>query len=77
MMGACTFSVPVGSMQFVKLNNYSRKITLFASTFGVIGVLCAVFVVKSMSVSTLQWVVAGVIIYSAITMLISANQQNV
>ncbi len=71
MMGACTFSVPVGSMQFVKLDSYSRKITLFASTAGVVGVLIAAFVVKSMDVSTLQWLVAAVIIYSAITMLIS------
>ncbi|WZU00935.1 hypothetical protein MGH68_15810 [Erysipelothrix sp. D19-032] len=29
MMGACTFSVPIGSMQFIKLDSYSRKITLF------------------------------------------------
>lgn len=77
MMGACTFSVPVGSMQFVKLDSYSRKITLFASTAGVIGVLIAAFVVKSMDVSTLQWLVAAVIIYSAITMLISTFKKPV
>ena len=47
MMGACTFSVPIGSMQFIKLDSYSRKITLFTSTFGVLGVLVAAFVVKS------------------------------
>ena len=35
MMGACTFSVPVGSVQFIKLDDYSRKITLFTATFGV------------------------------------------
>ena len=28
MMGACTFSVPIGSVQFIKFNEYSRKITL-------------------------------------------------
>ncbi|MCI2047288.1 MAG: hypothetical protein LKJ90_06195, partial [Faecalibacterium sp.] len=43
MMGACTFSVPIGSMQFIKLDGYSRKITLFTSTFGVLGVLAAVY----------------------------------
>jgi len=74
MMGACTFSVPVGSMQFVKLDGYSRKITLFTSTFGVLGVLIAAFVVKSMNTSALQWVVAVVIIYSAITMLMSTRK---
>lgn len=76
MMGACTFSVPIGSMQFVKLDSYSRKITLFTSTFGVLGVLVAAFFVKSMNVSALQWVVAVVIIYSAVTMLLSIKKEN-
>ncbi|WP_130807871.1 sulfite exporter TauE/SafE family protein [Senegalia massiliensis] len=69
MMGACTFSVPVGSMQFVKYESYSRKITLFTSIFGSIGVLVAAFIVKSMNVSMLQWLVVAVLIYSAITMI--------
>jgi len=73
MMGACTFSVPVGSMQFVKLDGYSRKITLFASTFGVLGVLIAVFVVKSLNTSILQWIVVVVILYSAVSMFLSAR----
>jgi uncharacterized membrane protein YfcA len=75
MMGACTFSVPVGSMQFIKFDSYSRKITLFASTAGVIGVLVAAFVVKSMDVSALQWLVAAVILYSAVTMIMSTLKE--
>lgn len=72
MMGTCTFSVPIGSMQFIKLDSYSRKITLFTSTFGVLGVLVAAFVVKSLDVSALLWVVVVVVLYSAITMLKSS-----
>lgn len=71
MMGACTFSVPVGSMQFIKLDSYSRKITLFTATFGALGVLVAVFVVKSLDVSMLQWIVVVVILFSAIQMIMS------
>lgn len=70
MMGACTFAVPVGSMQFIKFGEYSRKITLFTSTFGVLGVLCAVYLVKSLNVSMIQWVIATVLIYSGISMII-------
>ncbi|MGV2929270.1 sulfite exporter TauE/SafE family protein [Macrococcus capreoli] len=69
MMGACTFSVPVGSVEFVKLHHYSRKITLFAATFGVLGVLSAVFLVKSLDTYMLKWVVIVVLLYSAYTML--------
>lgn len=76
MMGACTFSVPVGSMQFIKFDSYSRKITLFTSILGSMGVLFAAFIVKSMNVSALQWLVVAVLIYSAITMIIEIGKNN-
>jgi uncharacterized membrane protein YfcA len=75
MMGACTFSVPVGSMQFIKFDTYSRKITLFTSIFGTVGVLVAAFVVKSLNVSMLQWLVVVVILYSAVSMLLSLRKK--
>lgn len=67
MMGGCTFSVSVGSMQFIKLDDYSRKITL-SSVAGIIGVLLAVFVVKSLNTSLIQWIVVIVLLYSAISL---------
>lgn len=74
MMGACTFSVPVGGMQFIKLDSYSRKITLFSATAGVVGVLVAAFLVKSLNTSALQYVILGVILYSALSMLNSIRK---
>lgn len=74
MMGACTFSVPVGGMQFIKLDSYSRKITLFSATAGVIGVLVAAFLVKNLDTSALQYVILAVIIYSALSMLNSIRK---
>ena len=75
MMGACTFSVPTGSVQFVKLDQYSRKITLFTSTFGVLGVLVAVFLVKSLDTYLLKWLVIFVLIYSSYTMLVEQKKK--
>lgn len=74
MMGACTFSVPIGSMQFIKLDCYSRKITLFSATAGVIGVLIAAFVVTSLNMTLLKWLAILVIAYSAITMIYSLRK---
>ncbi len=71
MMGACTFSVPIGSMEFIKYGQYSRKITLFASTVGVLGVLVGVYLVKELNVDMLQWIVAGILFYSGFSMFIS------
>lgn len=70
MMGACTFSVPIGSMQFLKLESYSKKITAFAAVFGSLGVLAAVFIVGSLDTSMLTWVAFTVILYSAINMTV-------
>lgn len=68
MMGACAFSVPIGSIEFIKYGAYSRKITLMSATAGVVGVFVAVFVMKGMDIQALQWVVIGVILYSAASM---------
>ncbi|GAB78255.1 Uncharacterized membrane protein YfcA [Austwickia chelonae] len=70
MMAACTFSVPIGSVQFIRHDAYARKLTLFSAVFGSLGVLVAVFFVKSLNVSALQWVVLGVIAYTAVSMLL-------
>ena len=69
MMGACALSVPIGSSQFVKFGTYSRKLTLSTSTFGVLGVLVAVYVVKSLDVTVIKWVVLAVLVYTAVTIL--------
>lgn len=71
MMGAATFSVPIGSMEFIKFGQYGRKITLFTSTFGLIGVLIGVYLVKGLDVSMLQWVVAAILLYSGVSMLVN------
>lgn len=69
MMGACTFSVPIGAMEFVRLGRYSRKITLFTSIFGIAGVLVAVFIVKNLDTAMLLWIVAAVILVAAAQLL--------
>lgn len=75
MMGACTFSVSIGSMQFIKLQDYSRKIAMM-SVFGIIGVLTAVFLVKSLNTSMLQWVVLVVLLYSAFSLFMAARKES-
>ncbi len=69
MMGACAFSTSIGSIQFIKYGEYSRKITLFTSTFGVLGVLIAVYFIKTLNVSWLQWIIAAILFYTSISML--------
>lgn len=76
MMGAATFSVPVASVQFIKFEQYSRKITLFTSTVGVLGVLAAVYLVKSLDTNMLQWLVVAVLIYTIVDMALSLSKRS-
>lgn len=71
MMGASTFSIPIGSLEFIRFGQYSRKITLFTSTIGVLGVFLGVYLVKRFDVSMLQWVVAAILLYSGASMLLN------
>ncbi len=75
MMGANTFSISIGALQFIRYDIYSRKISMFTSIFGTLGVIVAAFVVKSLDVSALQWVVIAILIYSSVTMLMPPRKK--
>lgn len=69
MMGSCAFLMPVASYRFVKAGAYNRKASFAIALTGIVGVLIAAFVVKSLALDTLRWVVLAVIVYTAVIML--------
>lgn len=69
MMGAATFSVPIGSMQFITYGEYSRKITLFTSIFGSLGVLVAVKFVTGLDLKYVNIILVIVLLYTSISMI--------
>jgi len=69
MMGGCTFSCAVGAMEFVRLGGYNRKPTLWIASFGLLGVAAAVYLVKSMDVEVIKWVVFIVVLYAALDLI--------
>lgn len=74
MMGASAISLPVAAHQFIKYNAYSRRITFCSMTAGAVAALIAVFVVKSLDVSVLQWIVLVVVLYAAVDMFFQAKR---
>lgn len=76
MMGACAVSVPIGSAEFVRLNAYNRRLTLIISLSGVVGVLCAVFLITSLPTYWIKWVVVAVLLYTAVTMFLSWRENH-
>lgn len=72
MMGSCAFLMPVGSAQFIRARSYNLKSALGLAIGGVPGVLLAAFLVKSLPLGAVRWLVVVVVIYTAAMMLRSA-----
>jgi len=72
MMGSCAFLMPVGSLKFIRERAYAVRAALGLAIGGIPGVLIAAYVVKSLPLRTVKWLVIVVVIYTAITMLYSA-----
>ncbi|EGO63415.1 sulfite exporter TauE/SafE family protein [Acetonema longum] len=67
MMGACSFVMPWCSIKFVKEGKYNRKASVILTITGVFGVLLAYYVIKSLPLTTLIWVVVCVLLYTSFT----------
>ncbi len=74
MMGSSAFLMPVASSRFVRNQAYYVSVALGLAAGGLAGVPVAAFVVKSLELTALRWLVLVVIIYAAALMLRSARQ---
>jgi uncharacterized membrane protein YfcA len=72
MMGSCAFLMPPASAKFIREGAYNRKAAVSMAIPGAIAVLIAAFVVKSLPLAALRWVVIAVVVYTAAVMLRSA-----
>ncbi len=72
MMGSCAFLMPPASVRFIKEGAYNRKAALAMAIPGVVAVAIAAFIVKSLDLEVLRWVVIGVILYTSMVMLHAA-----
>ncbi len=72
MMGSCAFLMPVSSMRFVRAERIDLKIVLGLALGGIPAVLLAAFVVKSLDLVTLRWLVVVVVVYASVLLLRSA-----
>jgi uncharacterized membrane protein YfcA len=72
MMGSCAFLMPPASIKFIKEGAYNRKAAIGMAIPGIIAVLIAALIVKSLPLDTLRWLVIIVIVYTSVVMLRSA-----
>jgi uncharacterized membrane protein YfcA len=72
MMGSCAFLMPIASAKFVQKQAYSFKPALGLAIGGIPAVLVAAYLVTSMDVTTMRWLVVVVVTIAAAMMLRSA-----
>jgi uncharacterized membrane protein YfcA len=75
MMGSCAFLMPVGSLQFIRNKRYSLRAALGLTLGGIPGVLLAAYLVKSLPLEYIRWLVVLVVVYTATRMLQSARAE--
>jgi len=71
MMGSCAFLMPAASIRFIKTQSYDKKAALGLTLGGIPGVLIAAFIITSLPLTLLKWLVFAVLIYTAVTMIYS------
>jgi uncharacterized membrane protein YfcA len=64
--------MPPASVRFIKEGAYNRKAAIAMAIPGIIAVLIAALIVKSLPLDTLRWLVILVIVYTSVAMLRSA-----
>ena len=75
MMGSCAFLMPIGGLRFVARDKYDLRAAVGLTIGGIPAVLLAAFVVKSLPLTALRWLIFGVVLYTAVAMLVSARRR--
>lgn len=76
MMGSCAFLMPFASDRFIRLGKVDPRAVVGNIIGGLPAVLVAAFIVKSLPLTYLRWLVAIVVAYTAVTLLLSARRKS-
>jgi len=77
MMGSCAFLMPVASARFIKLDRYDLRAALGLAIGSIPAVLLAAFIVKSLPLNAVRWLVIVVVVYTALNLLRDARRERV
>jgi uncharacterized membrane protein YfcA len=75
MMGSCAFLMPIASIRFLKSGRYDPRALLGLLVGGIPAVLIAAFVVKSLPLDKVQWLVVVVVAYTGTSLLRTAARE--
>jgi len=74
MMGSCAFLMPAAGARFIRAGAHDRKAAMALTLGGIPGVLLAAFIITSLPLVILKWLVLVVILSTALSMFKSAAE---
>lgn len=74
MMGSCAFLMPAAGIEFVKEGKYNRGSALVLTLSGIVGVLVACYIITSLPLKVLTYVVCVVMVIGALTFFKDARK---
>jgi uncharacterized membrane protein YfcA len=74
MAGAGALMMPASGLKFLKSDRISLPLVLSITLGGIPAVLVAAFLVKSLPLDALRWLVAAVVLYTGVVMLRAASR---
>jgi uncharacterized membrane protein YfcA len=75
MMGSCAFLMPIAAARFVRERRFHLGAALGLLIGGIPAVLLAAFIVKSLPLTAVRWLVIVVVLYTATSMLRTARRE--
>jgi uncharacterized membrane protein YfcA len=75
MMGSCAFLMPLASVRFIRAGAYAKNAVVGMLVAGIPAVFIAAFIVQSLNLATVKWLVVIVVAYTAINLLRSAARE--
>jgi uncharacterized membrane protein YfcA len=73
MMGSCAFLMPTSVVKFVRTSTYHKQASIGLALGGVPAVLIAAYIVRSLPLGAVRWLVVVVVVYTSINMLLTAG----
>jgi uncharacterized membrane protein YfcA len=75
MMGSCAFLMPIASARFIRAKCFDWRASIGLLVGGIPAVLIAAFIVKSLSLTKVKWLVVVVVLYTAANLLRTAYRE--
>jgi uncharacterized membrane protein YfcA len=73
MMGSAAYMLPLAGIRFARAGKYDGQAALGIALGGIPGVLVAAYVVKSLELATIRWLVVAVVLYAGLSLIRTAT----